>query len=196
MLHPTRLTLIALALLASGCAATGGWMGATDEKAYDAALDARRLAEVLNNDDYYEMHRDGRIYVISDVKDYKVFLATGEMPLAVTKFGAGPHGETVKMSLTKNETKAMEKLAGYRGGAQRMYEGETKGIAKGFYGQVQDADKIYVFGDWGSLESYRKSGEASGASTPGAGPNGETVIIVGAADPAEMMTKFKAVYAK
>jgi hypothetical protein len=163
------------AVMLSGCATKGVWMGAEAEKAYDKDLDVQRLAAILNNDDYYEIHQDGRIYVISDAKDYKAWLKTGEMPLAVTKFGAGPNGEMVKMSLTKNETKGMEKKAGFRGGAQNLYEGTVDGLNKNFFGFVMNHDHYYVFNDWKQLSAFRKTGQIGGESTSGTAPDGKPV---------------------
>ena len=166
----------AAALMLCGCAAKGTWMGAEAEKAYDKDLEIQRLASILNNDDYYELHKDGRIYVISDAKDYKTFVTTGEMPLAVTKFGAGPHGETVKMSLTKNETKGMEKKAGFRGGAQNLYEGTIEGLNKGFFGFVMTGEHYYVFDNWNQLQSFRKSGTMpNNDGDTGTAPDGKPV---------------------
>src|SRR5581483_4277182 len=113
-------------------------------------------------------------YVISDAKDYKNFVKLGEMPLAVTKFGAGPNGETVKMSLTKNETKGMEKKAGFRGGAQNLYEGTVEGLNKGFFGFVMTGDHYYVFDNWNQLASFRKSGQMTTADS-GTAPDGKPV---------------------
>jgi len=112
--------------------------------------------------------------VISDAKDYKNFVKLGEMPLAVTKFGAGPNGETVKMSLTKNETKGMEKKAGFRGGAQNLYEGTVEGLNKGFFGFVMTGDHYYVFDNWNQLASFRKSGQMTTADS-GTAPDGKPV---------------------
>lgn len=179
-----------------GCAVKDGWQGVAAEGQYDKALEARRLAEGLNNDDYWELHREGRIYVLSDLKGYQSFLQTDEIPLVVTLIGAGPAGETVKLGLVKDEAKAMEKKVGYKGGAQRMFEGELKGIEQGFYGEVHKNGVIHVFADWSELDAFRKTGAASGEDVAGAGPNGETVTFVGKAASEAGRTRFAAVYGK
>jgi hypothetical protein len=192
------LAAVVATLCTSGCATHGGWMGADAEKSYDAALDARRIAAELDNDDYYEIHKDGRTYVLADLKDYQTFLATGEIPLAVTKIGGAPDGGTLKMALTKKDAKAMEKIVGYKGAAQRMFEGDVAGSNLGFYGEIHRADAIWVFGDWSSLATYRRNGAATGTTQPGAGPNGESVTFVVAAngDATALQAKFRSVYAK
>lgn len=167
------------ALTLAACATKDGWKGAEAEKAYDAELNSKRLAEGLNNDDYYELMADGRILVFSDAKDFKVWLKTNEIPLAVTKFRAGPNGETVKFALTKNETKAMEKIVGYKGGAQNLYEGNVPGIAKGFFGFVKKADTYYVFDNYNVLMTFKKTGEGTGATETLA--TGQSAVYVGAA---------------
>lgn len=195
-----RAGLAALLMVAvSGCAVKGGWMGAEAEKAYDKELEGKRLAEANNNDDYYEIHKGGRIYVLSDVKDYRTWLKTDEIPLVVTRIGAGYKGETVKMALIKREAKAMESIVGYKGGAQRMFEGELKGLEKGFYGEVTKNGQLVAFNDWNALDAYRKGGSLSGGAPQDglSGPHGEKVIFVATKGPVEdMAAKFQAIYAK
>lgn len=202
MFKNTRCGLVAVALMASGCATQGSWMGADAEKAYDKELEAKRLAEANNNDDYFEIHKNGRIYVLSDLKDYQTWLKTDEIPLVVTKIGVGPNGETVKMGLIKREAKAMEQIVGYKGGAQRMYEGDITGLEKGFYGEVHKENRIWVFENGKDLADFRKSGEVPcGITQVGAGPEGKTVIFgqnckaAAKAKPEAAMEKFKTLYA-
>ena len=183
--------LVGLVALTSACATKDSWMGADKEKTYDTELNAKRLAEGLNNDDYFEIRKDNTIFVIADAAVYKGWLKTGEIPLQVTKFRVGPNGEKGKFSLNKNETKAMETIVGYKGGAQNLYEGNIQGINKGFFGMVQPEDgSYYVFDTWTALQAFRKSGSASGFTTA-TGPNGAKVIYVGASsEPAELAAKF------
>ncbi len=197
-----RAGLAAVTVLAvSGCAVKGGWMGADAEKAYDKDMKAKAEAAALNNDDYYEIHADGRIYVLSDLKEYQTFRATREIPLVVTRIGAGPNRETVKLALLKAEAKAMEKTVGYKGAAQKMFEGELKGADSGFYGEIHKDGRIYVFSAWKDLEAFKTSGEAAyGLTRVGKGPNRETVVFVqnsksATEAPAAAMTRFDAVYA-
>jgi len=197
MLNKARFGLVALAMVAlPGCAVKDGWQGAAAEKAYDKDLDARRLAEELNNDDYWEIYKDGRIYVLTDLKGYQTWLKTDEIPLVVTKVAAGPNGETLKLGLIKDEAKLMETKVGAKGAAQKMFEGELKGLEKGFYGEVQKDGTVYVFADWVELVAFKRSGAASGETQNGAGPNGANVTFVGKAANAETKAKFANVYKK
>lgn len=192
---------VAAALAMSGCGVKGGWMGAEAEVAYDKEMKAKAEAARLNNDDYYELHKDGRIYVLSDLKEYRSFLKTGEIPLVVTKIGAGPNRETVRLGLIKTEAKAMEKTVGYKGAAQKMFEGELKGADKGFYGEIHKNGRIYVFSEWKDLEAFKATGEAAyGVTRVGKGPAGETVVFVqnsksAQSAPTEAIARFEAVYA-
>ncbi len=99
-----------LALCLSACSTSGGWMGAAAEKDYDKELEIKRLAESLNNEDYFEFEKDGRIYVLSDAKDYNTYLKTEEVVLSTKKIGGGPGGKTIIYGLTKNEAKLLENL--------------------------------------------------------------------------------------
>ncbi len=191
MLRTMNAALAAAVVIAlAGCGTKGGWMGAEAEKKYDKELEASRLASINNNDDYYEFHRGGVIYVISDKKDLKNFIQFDEIPKTVTKIGGGPKGERVVFSLTSTEAKAMEGKVGFQGGAQRMYEGAVAGLDKGFMGMVSKGGKVAVFDNWNALVAYRKSGKtpAGGASVKGAGPKDETVTFYGNAE--ELKTRF------
>lgn len=190
-----------LTMFLSACATPGGWMGAEAEKSYERELAAKRLAEAYNNDDYYEIHKDGRIYAFSDYKDYKIWLQTDEVPLVVTKIGAGPNGETVKLQLNKSDAKAMEKTVGYKGASQKIYEGELVGIEKGFYAEVIRPERIWVFENGKDLREFQKSGEVPcGITEIGGGPGGKTVVYAqnckaaAKAKPESAMVRFKKNY--
>lgn len=201
MMKPT-IALILAGLTLCGCAATpADWQGANAEKTYDKQLEAKRVAELFNNDDYWQVESDNRIYAFSDQKAYQTWLKTGEIPLVVTKIGAGPNGETLKLQLSKADAKAMETKVGYKGAAQRMFEGDLKGVDIGFYGEIVTSTKMLVFSDWKDLDAYRKTPEAPcGVTNVGGGPDGKTVVFVQsckaaqAGKPEVAMAKFKATY--
>lgn len=185
--------LLGLAALTTACASKDSWMGAEKEKSYDAELAAKRLAESLNNDDYFEIRKDNTIFVFADPKSYKVWLKVDEIPLVVTKFRVGPNGEKGKFALTKDETKAMEKIVGYKGGAQNLYEGNVQGIAKGFFGFIQLEDgSTYVFDNWNALVAFRQNGTASGYV--GTGPKGKVIYVGAASEPTELVARFAALH--
>ncbi|MGQ0528990.1 MAG: hypothetical protein ACT4PG_04050 [Panacagrimonas sp.] len=170
------MTVIAAAVcgILSACATTEGWGGAEAEVAYEAQAKARS-----NNDDYYELIHDGRLYAFSDLADYQNWHKIGEIPLVVTLVGAGPNGETVKLQLNKSDAKAMEKIPGYKGATQLLYEGELIGLEQGFYGEIVSEDRYWVFESGADLREFKKSGEAPcGVTHIGAGPQGKTVVFV------------------
>lgn len=185
---------LALSVLLSGGCATGSWMGAEAEKAYDKELEIKRLAEVLNNEDYYEFEHEGRIYVLSDAKDFAGFFKTGEVVYSSKKIGAGPGGKTLVYGLIKNETKMLEKDPRAVGAAQKMYEGSLKGLDKNFFGVVVRDDKTYVFNSWNDLAAFRAGTPASGF-TDSAAPGGRPVVYVNAsARPDEASARFAKLY--
>lgn len=185
-----------LALAASACANKDSYLGLEKEKAYDAELAVKRLTEVNNNDDYYELLKDNTLFVFTDAKSYKIWLATDEIPLVVTKFRVGPNGEKAKFQLTKNETKAMETAVGYKGSSQKMYEGALDGMPKGFFGFVySEATNTYtVFDSWTALKAFKANGSVTGYTAEN-GPKGAKVVYAGAtAEPAELAKKFAALH--
>lgn len=192
MLRSTRAGLmVAAAVVLGGCASSATWQGAEAEKAYDKDLEIKRLAEVLNNDDYFEFEKEGRIYVISDAKDYNTFLKTGELPYSTKKIGGGPGGKTIVYGLIKNETKLLEKDPKNQGAAQKMYEGTLKGMDKDFLGVVVKNETYYVFSSWKDLAAFKGSGTASGFTDSGAGPDGRPVVYVAASSkPEDLSSRF------
>ena len=181
--------LPAAAGLLAGCGTPGHWQGAGAEKMYDQALEAQRATAVLNNDDYYELHRDGRIYVIADAGDLREFLGNGELPLRLTRIGGGPKGETVVFGIARPESK---KKDGF--GAVEMYDGKRQGAAKNFYAEICRDNQCYVFGTWADLDAFRKSGDASSLGKADvAGPAGEAVLVAQPAD--QLIERFKTVHA-
>jgi hypothetical protein len=185
---------LAGAVMLSGCATSNGWKGAVAEKAYDKDLEIRRLSEVANNDDYYEFEKDGRIYVLTDAKDYRGFRSMGELPYSTKKIGGGPGGKTIVYGLVKSETKLLEKDPRAQGAAQKMYEGKLKGMEKNFFGLVETGETTYVFADWNDLQAFKSSGSARGfaETVPGAG----RVVYAGAGErPAESADRVAKLYA-
>ncbi len=170
-------------VLLAGCATKDSWKGAEAETAYDKQLEQIRLTAVINNDDYYEVHRDNRIYVLSDAKEYKEFLVSGEIPLRVTEIGAGPNGETVVFAIAKPESK---KNNGF--GSVEMFKNRRAGAAKSFYAEVHRNDRYYVFGDWASFDAWRKTGQ-TGGSASNSGPKGESVVFTPSSP--ELVARFK-----
>lgn len=168
----------AVSVLLSGCGTKGSWMGADAEKAYDKDLEIKRLAEVLNNEDYFEFERDERIYVLSDAKDYNTYLKTNEVVLSTKKIGGGPGGKTIVYGLIKNEAKMMEKDPKVQGAAQKMYEGKLRGLDKDFFGLVIQNDTYYVFSSWKDVEAFKSSGAATGFRETD--PAGRSVVYVNA----------------
>lgn len=178
-----------VAVAATGCTAPGAWMGADAEKVYDKELEAKRLAAVINNDDYYQVVTENRIYVLSDAKDFIGLLKTGEVPKTVTKIGGGPNGERLIYGVTSSESKAMESKVGFKGGAQEMYEGNRKGLDKGFFGVLSINGRYVVTDDWSIADGFRKGTVPAGGST-GTSPDGKPVTYVVKGDVKEAQQRF------
>jgi hypothetical protein len=181
-------SLAALAALVTGCASSsGGYAGAETETTYNKQLDAQRLVAVINNDDYYEIRKDNRIIVLSDAKDMKLWVDTGDIPLRLTRIGGGPNGETVVYGIAAPEKNKKEGF-----GSVEMFEGRRTGADKDFYAEVLKDNKWYVFGTWAELDSFRKTGRAEGLASAGYAANGEAVAV---AQPVDTLgARFKAIH--
>jgi len=127
-----------------------------------------------NVNDYYQVYKEGRIYIFDDYKTYQSFNQVGETAYRLTRIGEGPKGETIVFGLTKKDKKMRSGL-----GSVALYEGMAEGIAEGFYGEVIKESRIYIFSEWADLKSFLSVGEAPYRFTQiGSGPKGETVIFV------------------
>ena len=78
----------------------------------DVKKNAPSLAEQIFQDkldgaaDFYgEAFKDGRYYVLGDLKDMKAFTAFGEVPYSYTDIGVGPAGETLVWVMNKDSYK-------------------------------------------------------------------------------------------
>ena len=179
-------TSLCLTAILAGCAGNGGWTGAVAEKAYDKELDAQRQVAIINNDDYYEYHQDGRIYVLADAKDVQQFLGTGEIPLRVTRVGAGARGETVVFAIAGPEKGKKEGF-----GAVEIFDGRRVGYEKGFYAEVLVDSRYMVFGDWPAFAAWR-SGQPFTAARTMQGPAGTQVLYARADD--ALVSRFESLH--
>lgn len=127
-----------------------------------------------NVNDYYQVYKEGRIYIFDDFKTYEHFNQVGETAYRLTRIGAGPNGETLVFGLQKKDKKMRSGL-----GSVALYEGKAEGITGGFYGEVIKDERINVFSVWADLKVFLNVGEAPYRFTQiGSGSKGETVVFV------------------
>lgn len=151
-----KIIVAAIVLMLAGCCTPGGWMGLEKELAYDRQLERQRYTAGLNNDEYFEYHLRGRIYVLSDEADARAVLAGGEPALAITRIAAGPKGETVVFGIPYAERL---KKDGF--GALEMYELRREGRHQDFYAEVSREGVTQVFDHWIDLNIHRNRARSS-----------------------------------
>ena len=162
---PVASSLVALTLL-TAC-------GTETVKKQDVAAAAEEVkaAVELNNQDLYEVHHEGRIYVFDDHATYQEFLEVGETSFRKVFIGEGPKGETIVFGLTNEDKKKTSGIA-----SMDMYHGKLAG-ADVFYGEMRVEGRIYVFSSLEEMTTARTVGEVPLRYTDiGSGPNGETVV--------------------
>lgn len=173
--NKSRMTLAAVVVLGLGLSGCATEQGATrgEAKTETAKAAAVETSATLPQQ-YFELHKDGRIWVFGDAALYKGAVAGKEVPLAMTRIGAGPKRETVVFGLTKDESKKVASL-----GQVVLFEGKVAGVAEGFYGEIVKNGRHYVFDGWNEMKAFRNSGEAPYVFTyVGAGPKKATVVYV------------------
>lgn len=144
-----------------------------------------------NVNDYYELHRDKRIYVFDDAKTYREFLDNGESPFRLTRIGAGKNGETIVFGLRSMDKGKPETEVGGVG----LHDGNAQGATDSFYSEIVTQERVYVFEDWNSLRLFRETGDLALRQTEiGAGPDGQTVVF--AISPANKDKKADALIAR
>jgi len=158
--------IIAATALFAGCASTETQNTQNTAPAQSAAT--------VDNNDFYEVHQDGRIHIFYDAETYMDFVALGETAYRKTYIGTGPNGETVVYGLTKKDKKKTSGIPSID-----MVEGRLEGSQDDFYAEIRKEGRIYVFDNWEEVKTFRATGEAAYRLTQiGAGPAGETVVFV------------------
>ncbi|RBO83349.1 hypothetical protein [Marinomonas aquiplantarum] len=160
-LIPIATGLMAITLLT----ACGG------EMAKKGSAETMAESSAMNNNDLYEVHHEGRIYIFDDRDVYEDFLTVGETSFRKVRIGAGPKGETLVFGLTNEDKKKMSGIA-----SVDMYDGSLE-ASEDFYGEMRAEGRIYVFGSLEEMNTARVVGEVPLRYTEiGAGPKGETVV--------------------
>ncbi len=160
MLNSKSLFVVALSLVLAACG------GNTVKK-------EQAMVEMPNNDDLYEVHHEGRIYIFDDFATYQSFNEVGETAYRKVYIGDGPKGETLVFGLTGRDKKKTSGIAGID-----LYRGDLK-PADAFYAELRMEGRIYVFDSLKEMNQVRAIGEAAYRFTEiGTGPKGETVVFV------------------
>jgi len=147
-------TILVSLLLLSACAATSSSSNDSDMS-------------------IYEVHKEGRIHVFYDRKEFQSFMQVGESTFRLTRIGAGPKGETLVFGLTKKDKKHPDKVA-----AINLYDGKLN-ATEDFYAEMYKNGRIYVFNNFKDMETVRMFGHPNYFYlSVGTGPKGETVVYV------------------
>ena len=164
--------LISMFAIATGCQ-TSGVNDSNDDMKSEATAKIEMVKNELQNDQLFEVHKDGRIYVFYDFAAYKDFVKLGHTPYVLTKIGAGPKGETLVYSLTSEDKKKRSGIV-----SVEMMEGSLA-PAEDFYAEMNLEGRTYVFSRLEDMSDVRKLGEAPYRHAKiGYGANGESVIFV------------------
>lgn len=173
--NKSRMMFALAALLGLGLSGCATEQGAAKSEAKTETVKAVAVeTKAALPQQYFELHKDGRIWVFGDAALYKTAVAGKEVPLAMTRIGAGPKRETVIFGLTKDESKKVSSLPQIA-----MFEGKLAGAAEGFYGEIHKDGRHVVFDGWKEMKDFRHSGEAPYVFTyVAAGPQRATVVYV------------------
>lgn len=162
--------LLASVILVSACQSVSS---DSSSKVEAPVAEVSQQEQAMKNDQLFEVHKDGRIYVFYDFNEYKAFLKTGHPSFVLTKIGAGPKGETMVYVLTDETKKKREGIP-----SVDLMEGRLP-AAEDFYAEMNMEGRTYVFSRFEDMTAVRKLGEAPLRHAKiGYGANGESVIFV------------------
>jgi hypothetical protein len=158
------LPVILLALAAtSACENYGG----------SSKTDSMPAASAVPVTQFFIVEEDGRLYKFDDAATFRSFQDVGETTFRLTRIGAGPKGETVVYGLPKEQKKL-----GAEASVVKIDEGRQV-VEGAFYGELHRDGRIYVFDRFEDIQPVLELGEPGlRYAMIGAGPNGETVVIV------------------
>lgn len=135
--------------------------------------------------EYYEVHRDGRIYVFADRFTFDQFQVEGETPFRVTRIAEGPQGETLVFAISEEDRIKTRGLP-----APDLYDGKRKPSA--LYAEVHKDGQIYLTDSMDSVVRLR-NGEAVETAQQHAitGPEGETVLLINSGGNGNLLEVFQ-----
>jgi hypothetical protein len=161
--------IIASVIFVSGCQS----LDSSEPTKKEASIAIEQVENKITNNNLFEVHKDGRIYVFYDFSAYKEFLKLGHTPFVLTKIGVGPKGETLVYSLTSDDKKKREGIV-----SVDMMEGRLV-PSEDFYAEMNMEGRTYVFSRLEDMSDVRKLGESPYRHAKiGYGANGETVVFV------------------
>lgn len=146
MIHarPSLIAALLFALFGLAACATPG--DGTDESGWGVER-APRVTPVAW---YFEVHKEGTVYVFDDPDLYRRFLAGEALPEAMRE---EIDGRPVVYALKHGDGLHYPKLP-----FVALHQGEEAALAEDFYAEVLWRDKFHVFERWDAVQAFR-SGE-------------------------------------
>ncbi len=150
-------------------------------------------APSLNNEDWYQVRTEEKLYLFDDYTVYRDFLVTGKAPVLKELGEKDKWGQSVVLALgADQQDKPVEQVAAYQ------FYRVALPSAWPFYGEIRQDEVIYVFRRAGDMIETANLGEPIFRHTEiGGGPNGERVVYVLAKEeklPVDTINQFKKNY--
>ena len=161
--------------------------------ACSTAKPAASKAPSPNNEDWYQVRTEEKLYLFDDYSVYRGFLDTGKAPVLKELGEKDKWGQSVVLALGADEQDLpLEKISAYQ------FYRVALPSAWPFYGEIRQDEVIYVFRRAGDMNDMNSIGEPTFRYTDiGGGPNGERVIYVLAKEeklPEDTVRHFKSNY--
>ncbi len=147
----------------------------------------------LNNEDWYQVRTEDKLYLFDDYQVYRDFVVSGKAPVLRELGEQDKWGQSVVLALRAEDAdKPLESIPAY------AFYRVALPSAWPFYGEMRKDGVIYVFRRSGDMIETASLGEPTFRYTEiGGGPNGERVIYVLAKEetlPQETVREFKTRY--
>lgn len=135
---------------------------------------ATKAEASLNNEDWYQVRTEEKLFLFDDYKVYRDFLVSGNAPVIKDLGEKDKYGQDIVLALrAEDSNKKLEEVSAYRFLRQNMPP------ASKFYGEIRQEGVIFVGQRYGDMVDLNKIGEPIFRHTEiASGPQGERVIYL------------------
>lgn len=160
----TTIKPLSIALLAACISACSSYSTAPATKAEAS----------LNNEDWYQVRTEEKLFLFDDYKVYRDFVVSGNAPVIKDLGEKDKYGQDIVLALrAEDANKKIEEVSAYRFLRQNMPP------ASKFYGEIRQEGVIFVGQRYGDMIDLNKIGEPIFRHTEiASGPQGERVIYL------------------
>lgn len=141
---------------------------------YSTAPAAAKAEASLDNEDWYVVRTEEKLFLFDDYQVYRDFLHSGKAPYLKDLGEQDKYGQAIVLGLkAEDQGKPLEGIAAYR------FLRQSQAPAEKFYGEIRQDGIIFVAQRYGDMVDMNNLGEPIFRHTEVAsGPDGERVVYL------------------